>query len=159
MIIATGNEFADALSISSIADMKGLPILLNSKNNLTASTHDYITKLQPTTIYIVGGTGVISANIEAEIKKINTNIQIVRLGGKDRYETSMMVLEHFNLPTTTMDVATGKEFADALSGSVLSARNNCGVLLLDNKNITRQKALISKQKITNVLGVTGTCKI
>ncbi|MGH4118053.1 cell wall-binding repeat-containing protein [Clostridium sp.] len=151
MVIATGNDFADALSISSIADIKGFPVLLNSKNNLSDSTSDYITKLQPTTVYIAGGTGVISANIEAQIKKLNTNIQIVRLGGTDRYETSMMILEHFNLPTTTIAVATGKDFPDALSGSVLAARNNCGVLLLDNKNVSKQKALLSKQKITKVI--------
>ena len=79
------------------------------------------------------------------------NITIVRLGGKDRYETSMKIIEYFNLTTITITVATGINFPDALSGSVLAARKNCSVLLVDNKNITKQKDLLYIQKITNVI--------
>ncbi|MGV8983996.1 cell wall-binding repeat-containing protein, partial [Clostridium sp.] len=151
MVIATGNDFADALSISSIADIKGLPVLLNSKDSLSASVRSYITNLQPTTIYIIGGTGVLSSNIETQIKNLNGKITIVRLGGVNRYETSMNIMEYFNLTTTTVTVATGVDFPDALSGSVLAARKNCSVLLVDNKDITKQKDLLNKQKITNVI--------
>lgn len=151
MVIATGNNFADALSISSIADIKGLPVLLNVKDNLSASVSSYITNLQPKTIYVIGGIGVLSANVENQIKKLNGNIEIVRLGGKDRYETSMMIVDHFNLSSTTITVATGKDFPDALSGSVLAARKNSAVLLVDNKDVSKQKALLNKQKITKVI--------
>ena len=48
-------------------------------------------------------------------------------------------------------VATGKDFPDALSGAVLAARKNSGVLLVDNNDITKQKELLSKEKITNVI--------
>ncbi|MBU3143441.1 cell wall-binding repeat-containing protein [Clostridium sp. CF012] len=151
MVIATGNDFADALSISSIANIKGLPVLLNGMDTLTAGVRSYITNLQPTTIYLIGGTGVISTNVENEIKKLNVNIEIVRLGGKDRYETSMMIVDYFNLSSSTITVATGKDFPDALSGSVLAARKNSAVLLVDNKDISKQKGLLVKQKITNVI--------
>ena len=151
MVIATGNDFADALSISSIADIKGFPVLLNSKDNLSTSVKNYITNLQPTTVYIIGGTGVLSTNVENQIKQLNVNIQIVRLGGNNRYETSMKIMEYFNLTTTTVAVATGLDFPDALSGSVLAARKNSAVLLVDSKDVTKQKALINKQKITNVI--------
>ena len=63
----------------------------------------------------------------------------------------MKIIEYFNLTTTTIAVATGIDFPDALSGSVLAARKNCSVLLVDNKDITKQKALLVKQKITNVI--------
>ncbi|MGH4120583.1 cell wall-binding repeat-containing protein [Clostridium sp.] len=155
MVIATGTEFADALSISSIAAKNGLPILLNGKDNLSSSVSSYITKLQPTTVYVVGGEGVLSANIETQIKKLNVDIEIVRLGGANRYETSLKIAEHFNLVTTTITVATGKEFPDALTGSVLAARANSSILLVDNKDVTKQKALISKQNITNVIVLGG----
>ena len=151
IVIATGANFADALSMSSIADIKGYPILLNGKDNLSASVSKDITNIQPTTVYLIGGTGVLSANIETQIKKLNAKITIIRLGGKDRYETSMKIMETFTLPTTTIAVATGLNFPDALSGSVLAARKNCNLLLVDNKNITKQKELLVKQKITNVM--------
>ena len=149
--MATGETFADALSISSVADIKGYPILLNNKENLSASVSNDITDIKPTTIYIIGGTGVLSTNIETQIKKLNSKITIVRLGGSNRYETSMKIMEYFNLTTTTVTVATGLDFPDALSGSVLAARKNCSVLLVDNKDITKQSEFLNKQKITNVI--------
>jgi len=151
IVIATGGSFADALSISSIADIKGYPILLNGKDSLLTSVSKDITNTQPTTVYMIGGAGVLSANIETQIKRLNDKITIVRLGGKDRYETSMKIIEYFNLTTNTIAVATGVDFPDALSGSVLAARKNCSVLLVDNKNITVQKDLLYTQKITNII--------
>jgi arabinogalactan endo-1,4-beta-galactosidase/putative cell wall-binding protein len=151
LVIATGDGFADALSISSIASIKSFSLLLNGKDSLSASVSDYITNIRPTTVYVVGGEGVLSANIEAQIKKLNGNIQVVRLGGKDRYETSMKILDYFNLSSTTITVATGIDFPDALSGSVLAARKNSGVLLIDNKDVSKQKESLSKEKITEVI--------
>ena len=151
IVLATGDSFADALSISSIAAIKGFPILLNSKDNLLANVSNDITNIQPTTVYLIGDTGVLSTNIETQIKHLNSNTKIVRLGGLTRYDTSMKILEYFNLSTTTVTVATGLNFPDALSGSVLAARKNCGVLLVDNKDVTKQKELLNKQNITNII--------
>ncbi|MGH4137816.1 5'-nucleotidase C-terminal domain-containing protein [Clostridium sp.] len=151
IVIATGDNFADALSISSIVDIKGYSMLLNGKNSLSTSVSKDITTIQPTTVYLIGGTGVLSTNIETQIKKLNSKIAIVRLGGANRYETSMKIMESFNLTSTTAAVATGLNFPDALSGSVLAARKNCSILLVDNKDVTKQKAFLSKQKITNVI--------
>ncbi|MGK0466715.1 cell wall-binding repeat-containing protein, partial [Clostridium sp.] len=151
IVITTGGDFADALSISSIADIKGYPILLNSKENLLDNVSKYITKIQPKAIYIIGGIGVLSDNTYKQIKKLNPTMLVARLGGKNRYETSMNIIEHFNLTTNSITVATGKNFPDALSGSVLAAGKNCGVLLVDNKDVTKQIDLLSKQKITNLI--------
>lgn len=155
IVITSGNNFADALSISSIASIKGYPILINDKDNLLANVSNYITIIQPSTIYVVGGTGVISTNIETQIKNLNGNINIVRLGGQDRYETSILIAEKFNLSTNIITIASGLNFPDALSGSVLAARKNSSVLLVDNNDVSRQKQLLSKQKITNVIVLGG----
>ncbi len=159
MVITSGNNFADALSISSIASINGYPILINDRDSLLASVSNYITNIQPSIIYVVGGTGVISTNIETQIKNLNGNINIVRLGGKDRYETSMIIAEKFNLNTNTITIASGLNFPDALSGSVLAARKNSSVLLVDNNDVSRQKELLNKQKITNVIVLGGEVSI
>jgi len=151
IIIATGENFADALSISSIAGIKGYPILLNGRDNLSASVSNDIINIQPKTVYITGGTGVLSDNIVTQIKKLNGAINIVRLGGENRYETSMKIIEYFNLTTTTITVATGTDFPDTLSGSVLAARMNSGVLLVNKNDITKQKDLLDKQNITRII--------
>lgn len=48
------------------------------------------------------------------------------------------------------------DFPDALSGLVLAARNTSEVLLVDNKNVTKQAALLAKTYITNVIVFGGT---
>ena len=57
VIIASGENFPDALSISSVASNKGWPILLVGKDYLAQDIKDYILKQQPSKVYIVGGTG------------------------------------------------------------------------------------------------------
>ncbi|MBC2580372.1 cell wall-binding repeat-containing protein [Clostridium sp. DJ247] len=155
IVITSGNDFADALSISSVADINGYPVLINDKDNLSTNIINNITNIQPTTVYVVGGTGVLSPNIEAQIKKLNGNINIVRLGGKDRYETSMIIADKFNLDTNTITISSGKDFPDALSGSVLAARKKSSILLIDNDSITTQKDLLNKQKITDIIVLGG----
>lgn len=66
----------------------------------SANVSSYVSKLQPKTVYVVGGEVVISTNIETQIKKLNANIKIVRLGGANSYETSIKITGHFNLVTT-----------------------------------------------------------
>ncbi|EGW37952.1 cell wall-binding repeat-containing protein [Desulfosporosinus sp. OT] len=151
VVIATGAVFADALSISSIAAIKGYPLLLSEKDNLSANVNNYLAKIQPKTVYIIGGTGVLSANIEAQIKGIVGNAEVIRLGGIDRFETSMMILDYFKLTTEMVTLATGLNFPDALSGSVLAARENCGVLLIDNKDVTKQKEFLINHNLKHYI--------
>jgi putative cell wall-binding protein len=155
IVLASGNDFADALSVSSIAALKGYPVLLSDKDNLSANVIKDITNIQPTNVYIIGGTGALSADIEAQIKNINGKINIVRLGGKDRYETSIKIVDYFSLDTDTITTASGQDFPDALSGSLLAAKKKSGILLIDNTDITRQKALLSKHSIKSVIVLGG----
>ena len=150
IVLATGNGFADALSVSSIAAINGYPILLNSKDQLLSNVKDDISNILPSTVYIVGGSGVLSTNIEDEIRNISGNISIVRLNGKDRYETSRKIIEYFKLNTDTIAVATGEDFPDALSGSFLAAKKNAGILLVNNNDTSAQKNLIKNSLIQNI---------
>ncbi|KZL92280.1 cell wall-binding repeat-containing protein [Clostridium magnum] len=151
IVLANGNGFADALGVSSIAALKGYPVLLSEKNNLSTNVINDIANIQPTNLYIIGGIGSLSADIEAQIKNMNGNINIVRLGGNDRYETSMKIAEYFNLDTDNITIASGSDFPDALSGAVLAARRNSGILLIDNTDTTRQKDLLNKRDVKNVI--------
>jgi len=53
----------------------------------------------------------------------------VRLGGDDRYLTSLTVAEYFNLGSRTVFVATGNNFPDALAGSVYAAKQKAPIIL------------------------------
>jgi alpha-tubulin suppressor-like RCC1 family protein len=124
-IIAYGQNFPDALAVSSLAAYQRIPILLSETNDLTEPTRKALQVLEVKSSIIVGGTGVISEAIEKELP------QPARLGGSDRYETALIIAYRMGADTQMAYLATGKNFPDALSGSVLAARTNSPIILVD----------------------------
>lgn len=147
VIIASGEGFADALSISSIASVKGYPIVLTSKNNLAQQAKDTLKEINPKQVYIIGGTGSISDSVKAQIKSVTnlTDENIIRIWGNDRYKTSLNIAKHFNLDGETVTFASGKNFPDALAGSILSAELNAPLVLVGDE-ASEQKKYIDETK-------------
>ena len=78
-----------------------------------------------------------------------------RLSGVNRYETSSKIALDGWTQSNYAVLALGEDYPDALSGAILAARKNSGVLLVDNKEVSKQKELLSKEKITNVIVLGG----
>lgn len=154
VIIANGMDFADALSISSISGIKNMPIYLTAKGSIDNKTLSEIKGIAPSKIYIVGGTGAVSIGIENTLKGVTSDI--TRLGGANRYETSLAIAKHFNLDTKNAVVALGTNFPDALSGSAIAIKNNAPVILV-SKDVAKQKAYLDSTSINKlyILGGTG----
>ena len=68
VVIANGYGFADALSISSVAAIKGYPILMTGTSNLPDETKTMLSNIQPSQVYIIGGIGSVSENVISEVK-------------------------------------------------------------------------------------------
>ncbi|MDP4177544.1 MAG: cell wall-binding repeat-containing protein [Bacillota bacterium] len=155
IVIATENDFPDALSISSVAASKGYPILLSDKDSLSQDTIDYINTIKPSTIYIIGGTGVISTQVENKLSSLSSNVK--RISGNDRFETSLAISKYFDLDTSSAVIATGLDFPDALSGSSLASKNNAPILLVNSADISKEKSQLDSTNINNlyILGGNG----
>ena len=156
VIIATQNDFPDALSISGIASKNGYPILLTAKDSLDSKVLSKIKEIAPSKIYIVGSAGVVGTGVENTLKTISSSV--TRIGGKDRFETSTLIAKAFSSNTVTNAiVATGFDFPDALTGSVLAAQKNAPILLVDSSNVSMEKTYLDSTSITNliVLGSEG----
>ncbi|MDR3585786.1 MAG: cell wall-binding repeat-containing protein [Desulfosporosinus sp.] len=134
VIIASGNDFPDALGVASLAASKGWPILLSGPNQLSQTAQNFISTDQPTNIYIVGGKGVLQDSVQTALQNVAPNAQIQRFGGQDRFETLSQILTKFYPNPTQIYLANGLDFADALSGSTLAAQNNAPILLIDPKS-------------------------
>lgn len=65
VVVATGQAFPDALSGAARAGDRRGPVLLVTQNGVYQNTRDALAELDPRRIVIVGGTGVISAEVEA----------------------------------------------------------------------------------------------
>lgn len=151
IVIASGENFPDALSISSIAAVKGYPVLLVSRDNISDVVKEKIKTIKPSQIFVIGGTGSVSETNLSSIKAITglEDGKITRLWGNDRYETSLAIAKYFNMDSDTITFASGEGFADALSGSVLSAQKSAPLLLVNNSDVSKQKQYVDNSKYTN----------
>lgn len=150
VVIASGESFPDALSISSVAGLKGYPIILSEYASLPAQAEETLKEIQPSAVYVIGGTGVISDSVLGEIKSLTglPDSSLIRIWGNDRYETSINVAKYFNLPGDTVTLASGENFPDALAGSVLSSKLNAPIILISG-DISRQKQYLDSTHYIN----------
>ncbi|KLU66048.1 N-acetylmuramoyl-L-alanine amidase LytC precursor [Desulfosporosinus acididurans] len=153
LVIAYGENYPDALTISSIAAEMQYPILLVQKNGLSDVVKNEIAAIKPSKVYIIGGERVISADVESQVAQMASieKSNIVRIAGTDRYETSLAVAQYFNLLTGNVCIATGNNFPDALAGSVYAANHDAPIILADG-NLSDQ--VINYLKATKLTGAT-----
>ncbi|WPC39935.1 cell wall-binding repeat-containing protein [Clostridium sp. JS66] len=152
-VLASGNSFPDALSAAPLAKKYNAPILLTDKDKMPEATVSELKRLQVKSVYIVGGTGVISSNIENELSKIG--ISYVRLQGKDRYETSVKIAEQLGTPTE-LAVVTGDDYSDGLSIAPFAANKGMPILLVPKDNIPDSiKAYLTNKNIKKTYIVGG----
>ncbi|MFQ3545350.1 cell wall-binding repeat-containing protein [Halobacillus rhizosphaerae] len=151
-VLASGSSFPDALSAGSYAATHGMPILLTEKNNLPIAAKSALEEVDDT--IIVGGTGVISNHVEASVKSHHP----IRIAGKTRYETSVNLVRELGLDPFFMTIATGENYADALTGSVLAAKWGEPMVLVKKNEIPKEvQALIDENGTSyfTILGGTG----
>lgn len=71
-IIASGENFPDALSASYLSQRMGAPILLTQRGSLPADTIEALRDRQVDKVFIVGGAAAVSKDVEAKLAELNT---------------------------------------------------------------------------------------
>lgn len=152
-ILATGNDFPDALSAAPLAKKYNAPILLTNKDKMPEVTISELKRLQVKNVYIIGGTGVISSNVENELEKMG--ISYIRIQGNDRYETSVKIAEQLGTPTE-LAVVIGDGYSDALSIAPFAGNKGMPILLVSKNNIPDSvKAYLENKNIKKTYIVGG----
>ena len=121
VIIASGNDFADALAGSYLSTVKNAPILLSWGKGgkfeyLDTGNMTYIMDhLKPGgTVYILGGKNAVPEMYEESLD----DFRVKRLGGANRFETNLMILKEAGVKAgDEVLVCTSTNFADSLSAS------------------------------------------
>lgn len=140
-IIATGYNYPDALAIGPYAARNGIPILLTDSDSIPYDTQKALKGISET--YIVGGTAVISPKVEKQLPG-----KTKRISGPSRYHTASAIVKEFNFGNQQVFIATGENFADALTGSVIAAKKNAPLLLVKAKQVEKTtKDLINERDI------------
>ncbi len=163
VVIVNGLGYPDALSAGPLANALGAALLMVTPTSIPAVVADELARLNPNVITIVGGTSVVSAEVEAELGTYVSNpvTQVRRIAGADRYATSRAVLEvgFEGLAVETVLLATGRNFPDALAAGPAAGHTRGAVLLVDGAAPTLDaatSALIDGLNApTYVIGGTG----
>jgi cyclophilin family peptidyl-prolyl cis-trans isomerase/putative cell wall-binding protein len=157
--VANGNEFAEAVSISSIAAVKQMPLILVNKGQVPQAVVDFLKDKTVNSSYILGGTDLIEDAVADSFKNNE------RILGANKYERNINILKRFekNLDFKTLGVATGREFPDALAGSAIEALTASPIVLIDDEDIKDCtinfiKANAAKTNKMDVFGLTGAVK-
>ena len=161
-------NFADALSASTVAAVKGAPVIyLKTKGDMDKETADYLASVKGSVqkAYVIGGTGVISdpmMKTAANALGLKSGSTVTRIAGSNRYVTCVEVNKAFasDMSGTALCIATGADFPDALAGGVFAAINKAPLFLVNNaaKKLDATQTAYLKEKQAKrffVFGGTG----
>lgn len=146
-------RFADALSSGLPSFKEKAPILFTRGDDIDASTKEFLKDKGIETVYIVGGTAAVSGKAETTVK--STVKAVDRIGGDNRYETSLKVANQFAPNSKEIIIASGEDFADALVSSAILNKKEAPIILT-NKGNTRDEVNKAIRRSTieriNVIG-------
>ena len=157
--VVGGNGEADAMSISAYAAQTNAPVVVVDKNEVSEETMEF---LDGKNIEIVGGTGVVSEEVEAQLKEIDADNKVVRIAGQTRQETNAKVINAKYADAEKAYVAkdgyvggNGK-LIDALAVAPLAAKDNAPIILTTNDlTVAQQEAVEANLKSVEELTQVG----
>jgi putative cell wall-binding protein len=152
VILARGDQFADALAASYVAGHEGAGILLTNTDSIPASTLNGLRNVGAKRVLLMGGTAAISDAVATQLDGTTaynchagpvvpaTTLTVQRLAGSDRFQTAQVAAEFEGLGSAgaldtnrdgdcnddakTAIVASGSTFADALAAGPLAYAGN-----------------------------------
>ena len=148
-VVTTSWGYEDALSAASFAYAKKAPIFLANYNTATLDESNIQTMKDKGVkkVYIVGGTAVVSPEVEAQLSA--AGIAVERVAGNTAYDTSAKLatkLISLGMSANNMAIATGWGYTDALAGAALCGKQNSVMVLADNTNQTAISEVVAANK-------------
>ena len=152
IMLASGANFADALSGAYLANIKNAPILLCYNDTYDAKTVEYVKENLKSggTVYILGGEKAVSGSVDAMLNAAGI-FNVKRLAGENRFETNLLILKEAGVTGGEIMVCTGANFADVLSASAVEKP----MLLVYQELSKNQKDFMSNLSIDSVYIIGG----
>ena len=131
VVLARSDGYPDALAGAPLAVAKGGPLLLTTPKGLAAPVATELQRvLTPgKTVYLLGGDAALGPVVATAVAELG--YQVVRLAGPDRYATAIAIADKGLGNPSTLLVATGHNFPDALAGAAAAAKVTGAVLLTE----------------------------
>ncbi|RQD76764.1 MAG: hypothetical protein D5R97_04070 [Candidatus Syntrophonatronum acetioxidans] len=122
-VVVTGESFPDALAAGAYAAREGIPIIPVRRDNLPGEIENLLNVLDLDNVIVIGGEAAVSSKVYHETGASR------RVYGADRYRTAVAVARELMPSATSLVLARGDDFADALGGSLLAVRRRGTILL------------------------------
>lgn len=171
VLIASGEQFPDALAAGTLAYRNGHFLLLSPAPELPEATVMALQQLRATDVLLIGGTAALSEELEAETRALNTDgtaseltasiARVTRIGGANRNVTATLVASIFvnlNGPPKAVSLASAVSYADALTTPPLAADNR-PLLLTEPTQLppsTNEWLIDHRNSIDEVIVIGGT---
>lgn len=142
LVIASAKNYADALSGGPLAIALDSNILLYDNNNSRGSSlgnnfYDIVRLSNIKTLYVLGGTDSVP---EKDVTYLNKNLKakVIRIGGKDRYETSYLISKEVrNLwkDSKKSVFVSGKKLEDVIPSTPLALKMKAPIIITNGKDM------------------------
>lgn len=131
--VTGGFSFSDALVAGPAAVRDGGPLLLVHPSVIPTAVKHELSRLSPERIVVVGGTDAVPDTVMAALGAYAG--EVTRISGADRYEVAAAVSLTFSAETSTVYVAVGTDYPDALTGGAISGLDPGPLLLVQTTSI------------------------
>lgn len=127
--VATGLNFPDALTASAAAARVDGPVVLVNglQQTVDAPTLELLRDLGVTTVRIAGGPASVTPAIQSHLQR--EGFAVERFSGADRFEAGMNVSVNAFPSASTVYLASGYTFPDALAGAALAGSSDAPLFL------------------------------
>lgn len=137
-LLATGVNWPDAMVGGSVAFAGEFPLLLTTAGQLHPASAQALAALDVEHVVILGGSGVISPDVEAELSSAGYSTE--RVSGSERTataaEVARLAVERLGFDLTRVNLATGAAFPDALTGGPNAGKIFASPVLLTQRGGT-----------------------
>jgi putative cell wall-binding protein len=147
-IVATGENFPDAVAASAMVYAQAWPVLLTQQASLAPQAAAAISNLGIQQVVVMGGPIAISDAVVTQLEGMG--VSVLRIGGQDYTDTAQLLAQFelnsngLNWSTTYpnllipltygVNVARGDFYADTLAGSVVGGKTHTPIVLTFDPN-------------------------
>lgn len=159
VILASGVDYPDALTATPLAGKYNAPILLSRNTTLDSQPELKSTLINKgvKNVIIIGGQTAIPQVIQDQISALGINVR--RIGGSDRYETSALIAKEVGVNNGEVALAYGLSFADGLSIASVAASKQMPILLTRTDSIPNATANFINSNNINKTYVVGSTTV
>lgn len=157
VVLTTNAAYFDALSANALAGALHAPVLLTDIDALPAQTRAELQRLKTKTVYVCGGSLVVSQAVENELTQMG--IKVKRIFGDMADDTANKIASALPRVSDICFVTTSWGYADALSASSFAYAKRAPIFLAryDNACLSEQTlATIKNKGFKRVIIVGGT---